>query len=110
VTQSAYIGGALVAGFALFLAARGRLTTYAAVLWGQGDAATLPPFAGVPILTVGGSPANSNKPGGGGGGGLKFLPFALPGSASAGEAAANSNWLMDAATFVETHPYVAAGA
>lgn len=34
MNQSALIGGALLAGFALFLAARDRLTVYGSVLWG----------------------------------------------------------------------------
>jgi hypothetical protein len=35
VSQSTFIAGALIAGFVLFLAARNRLSTYAAVLWGS---------------------------------------------------------------------------
>ena len=34
MTQSSFIVGALVLGFVLFLAVRGRLPTYAAVVWG----------------------------------------------------------------------------
>jgi hypothetical protein len=34
MSQSSFIAAMLLAGFALFLAARGRLPTYAAVLWG----------------------------------------------------------------------------
>jgi hypothetical protein len=38
VTQSGFIAGALLAGFVLYLAAKGRLSTYAAVLWGPTSA------------------------------------------------------------------------
>jgi hypothetical protein len=41
VTQSAFIFGALLAAFVLFLAARDRLSTYAGVLWGAPSAAPL---------------------------------------------------------------------
>lgn len=34
MNQSAVLGGALLAGFALFIASRNRLTTYGRVLWG----------------------------------------------------------------------------
>lgn len=34
MNQSALIGGALLAGFALFIASRDRLTTYGRILWG----------------------------------------------------------------------------
>lgn len=34
MNQSALTAGALLAGFALFLAARDRLSTYGAILWG----------------------------------------------------------------------------
>lgn len=34
MNQSSFIVAMLLAGFALYLAARGRLPTYAAVLWG----------------------------------------------------------------------------
>lgn len=34
MTQSGYIAAALLAGFVLYLAARGRLNAYSAVLWG----------------------------------------------------------------------------
>lgn len=34
MNQSSFILGALLAGFVLFLAARGRLNAYASVLWG----------------------------------------------------------------------------
>lgn len=34
MNQSAILGGALLAGFVLFLAARDRLTVYERVLWG----------------------------------------------------------------------------
>ena len=35
MSQSGYIAAALLAGFVFWLAAKGRLPTYAAVLWGQ---------------------------------------------------------------------------
>lgn len=38
MSQSAVIGGALLAGFVLFLAARNRLTVYERVLWGAKSA------------------------------------------------------------------------
>jgi hypothetical protein len=38
--QSTWIAGFLLAAFVLFLAARNRLSTYAAVLWGPTAAAT----------------------------------------------------------------------
>jgi hypothetical protein len=38
MSQSSYIAAMLLAGFALFLAAKGRLPTYAAVLWGPAPA------------------------------------------------------------------------
>jgi hypothetical protein len=41
VTQSAFIFGALLAAFVLFLAARDRLSTYAGVIWGAPSAAPL---------------------------------------------------------------------
>lgn len=34
MTQSSFIAGALIAGFVLYLAAKGRLPVYTAVLWG----------------------------------------------------------------------------
>ena len=42
MTQSGYIAAALLAGFVFYLAAKGRLPTYANVLWGKADAAPLP--------------------------------------------------------------------
>lgn len=39
MNQSAIIGGALLGGFALFLAARDRLSVYGRVLWGDKPAA-----------------------------------------------------------------------
>ncbi len=41
MSQSSLIVAALLAGFVLYLAAKGRLTTYTGVLWGQ-TAAPLP--------------------------------------------------------------------
>ena len=38
MSQSTYIVGALILGFVLYLAAKGRFTTYAQVLWGQTSA------------------------------------------------------------------------
>ena len=38
MNQSTYIVGALILGFVLYLAAKGRFTTYAQVLWGQTSA------------------------------------------------------------------------
>lgn len=38
MNQSAIIAASLLAGFVLFLAARNRLSTYVAVLWGPGAA------------------------------------------------------------------------
>ncbi len=49
MNQSALVGGALLAGFALFLASRDRLSVYGAVLWGAkpaGGAAPDPKDAG----------------------------------------------------------------
>lgn len=34
MNQSSFIAGALLAGFVLYLAAKGRLSAYTAVLWG----------------------------------------------------------------------------
>lgn len=34
MNQSAIIGGALLAGFALFVTSRNRLSTYGAIMWG----------------------------------------------------------------------------
>ena len=39
MNQSAIIGGALLAGFAMFLASRDRLSVYSRVLWGDKPAA-----------------------------------------------------------------------
>lgn len=39
MNQSALIGGALLAGFALFLASQNRLSAYSSVLWGDKPAA-----------------------------------------------------------------------
>lgn len=39
MNQSALIGGALLAGFAMFLASRDRLSAYGRVLWGDKPAA-----------------------------------------------------------------------
>jgi hypothetical protein len=39
MNQSALIGGALLVGFALFLASRDRLSAYSRVLWGSKPAA-----------------------------------------------------------------------
>lgn len=44
MNQSAVIGGALLAGFVLFLAARDRLSTYAHIFW-----ASDPHGAGAPV-------------------------------------------------------------
>ena len=38
MNQSSFIAAALLAGFVLFLAAKGRLTAYTAVLWGATSA------------------------------------------------------------------------
>jgi hypothetical protein len=38
VNQSSFIAAVLLAGFVLFLAAKGRLTAYTAVLWGATSA------------------------------------------------------------------------
>ncbi len=38
MSQSSYIAAILLAGFVLFLAAKGRLTAYTAVLWGATSA------------------------------------------------------------------------
>jgi hypothetical protein len=92
VNQSAFIGAALLGGFALFLAARGRLTTYADVLWSPSTKGSLPPFPGIPILNVAAAATNDNRPGGGGPG------TAVPSAASSG-AAANDNWVGDFETW-----------
>jgi hypothetical protein len=102
VNQSAFIGAALLGGFALFLAARGRLTTYADVLFSPADKAALPPFPGIPIVSVGG-PVNENKPGGGGGPPKSRFPMGLP-FLGTGSAAANDNWMAQA--FGDLAPYV----
>jgi hypothetical protein len=47
MNQSSYIAAALLAGFVLFLAAKGRLTAYTAVLWG----ATAAPVSSVSTET-----------------------------------------------------------
>lgn len=40
MNQSSYIAAVLLAGFVLFLAAKGRLTAYTAVLWGATSASS----------------------------------------------------------------------
>jgi len=47
VSQSAWILAALLGGFVLYVAAKGRLQTYASVLWG-------PTAAPAPTVTSGG--------------------------------------------------------
>jgi hypothetical protein len=42
LNQSAYIVGALLGGFVLFVASRGRLGLYTSVLWGSGPAPAKP--------------------------------------------------------------------
>lgn len=55
--QSAYIAGALALGFVLWLAARGRLSAYTAVLWGP---------TAVPAPAVSGSGSSSSGSSSGG--------------------------------------------
>lgn len=51
--QSSFIAAILLAGFILFLAAKNRLGTYTAVLWGNTSA---------PLPTVGGNSASGPIP------------------------------------------------
>lgn len=76
MNQSSFILGALLAGFVLFIAARGRLPTYAAVLWGpapappggssQGGGGGIPGMSGSIIPGIGGSNNMFGIPGLGG--------------------------------------------
>jgi hypothetical protein len=52
VNQSSFIVGALLAGFILYLAGKGRLGTYASVIWGPAPA--LPTTGGTGAATTGG--------------------------------------------------------
>lgn len=63
MSQSAFTVAILLAAFVLFLAAKNRLNTYSAVLWGATKAAP---------------PASSGGSGGGIGSLLKLAPEALP--------------------------------
>jgi hypothetical protein len=54
VNQSAFIAGALLAGFVIFLAARNRLGAYLAVLWGNTTAPTPGPGTSGTITGSGG--------------------------------------------------------
>lgn len=64
MNQSALVGGALLAGFALFLAARDRLTVYGNVLWGAPSAGNGPaPSTGSAVIpSQGSNPSNANTP------------------------------------------------
>jgi hypothetical protein len=73
MSQSTFIAGALIAGFVLFLAARNRLSTYAAVLWGS-TAAPVPQ----PTIAQGAASAASQATSGF----SKIFPF-LPGNLQA---------------------------
>jgi hypothetical protein len=78
VNQSTFIAGALLAGFVLYVAAKGRLATYSAVLWG-------PTNEPVPS---GGSTSASSTTG--------QLGSALAGNANTSAAASSSgNWLAE---------------
>jgi hypothetical protein len=61
VSQSSFIAAVLLAGLVLFIAARGRLGAYTAVLFGK--APGLPPFLGIPLI----NPPAAGAPAGGGG-------------------------------------------
>ena len=52
MNQSSFIVGALLAGFVIYLAAKGRLSTYAGILWG-------PTSAALPSASGGSSNSNS---------------------------------------------------
>lgn len=52
MNQSAIIGGSLLAGFVLFLAARNRLSAYAGVLWGGKPATHSTPVSKSPTAGV----------------------------------------------------------
>ena len=54
MNQSGFIAACLLAAFVLYVAAKGRLVEYTAVLWGD-TAAPLPTFVGIPLLSVGAS-------------------------------------------------------
>jgi hypothetical protein len=108
MNQSAYLAAALLAGFVLFVAARGRLVTYADVLWGN-TKAPLPQFLGIPLLTApaptlpGEAAAGAKATPGGGGGAANDNASASAAGEAAGSAASNDNWL---ATVEEVAPYV----
>lgn len=57
MTQSGYIAAFLLAAFVLYLAAKGRLTAYSAVLWG-------PTSKAAPATTDNGPPTSGNLTGG----------------------------------------------
>lgn len=51
MNQSSFIAAVLLAGFVLFLAAKGRLAAYTAVLWGN-TAASVPGASAAPASVV----------------------------------------------------------
>jgi hypothetical protein len=65
LSQSTFIAGALIAGFVLFLAARNRLSAYAAVLWGSTAAQVPPPNLANQLAGAGAAGANQAITGGG---------------------------------------------
>ncbi len=57
------MGGALLAGFVLFITARDRLSVYGAVLWGAKPGAGAAPSTGSAVVPAPGTnPANPNVP------------------------------------------------
>lgn len=69
MNQSAFIAGCLLAGFVLFVAARGHLVNYTAVLWGDTEAAL---------------PTSSSSSGSSGGGGILGDLSSIEGGGSGG--------------------------
>lgn len=71
MTQSGFIAGAILALFVLYVAAKGRLTTYTNVLWGPTAAPTPSGGSG----GGGGGPLGIDKPLIGGSAGPSILDF-----------------------------------
>lgn len=61
MSQSAFIAGALLAGFVLYIAAKGRLVTYTAVLWGPTQSALPAGGSGGGSADVGSTVASVGK-------------------------------------------------
>jgi hypothetical protein len=99
MNQSSVIFGTLVAAFVLFVAARGNLKNYTAVLWGS-TKEPLPSSrtTGIPL-------GNQDKGNGGGGGGGPSLPLPGAGGGGVGEILGNG---LSLEQFLATIPELAA--